>query len=266
MTLFSDEGVLHEPALAREVFDVSGAGDTVVAVTAAFVSAGAATPESIRAANTAAGFVVGKAGTYAIGAGELLGELDGDGGSSSKVKTLEEASWVVRRWKHEGRKVVFTNGCFDILHVGHVHCLEKAKFFGDRLVVGLNSDESVRRLKGKNRPVMDQNDRAAILSALECVDLVVIFYEDTPLRLIRALTPAVLVKGGDYRPEDVVGRDVVEESGGRVEIVPVLPGKSTTGILRLLSDSGRLPPHRGSGDAVDRVEEKPGLYNPHEKG
>jgi D-beta-D-heptose 7-phosphate kinase/D-beta-D-heptose 1-phosphate adenosyltransferase len=266
MTLFSEEGVLHEPALAREVFDVSGAGDTVVAVTAAFVSAGAATPESIRAANTAAGFVVGKAGTYAIGAGELLGELDGDGGSSSKVKTLEEASWAVRRWKHEGRNVVFTNGCFDILHVGHVHCLEKAKSFGDRLVVGLNSDESVRRLKGKNRPLMNQNDRAAILSALECVDMVVIFDEDTPLRLIRALTPAVLVKGGDYRPEDVVGRDVVEESGGRVEIVPILVGKSTTDILRLLSDSGRLSPHRGSGDTVDRVEEKPGLYNPHEKG
>lgn len=236
MTLFSEEAVLHEPALAREVFDVSGAGDTVVAVTAAFVSAGAAVADSIRAANRAAGFVVGKAGTYAIGAEELLAELDGTSRTASRIQNLEEAVEIVRRWKQEGRKVVFTNGCFDILHAGHVHCLERAKSFGDRLVVGLNSDESVRRLKGKNRPVMNQNDRARILGALECVDLVVIFDEDTPLELIRAVKPAVLVKGGDYRPEDVVGREVVEEYGGRVEIVSVMDGKSTTGILRLLSD------------------------------
>jgi D-beta-D-heptose 7-phosphate kinase/D-beta-D-heptose 1-phosphate adenosyltransferase len=236
MTLFFEEGILHEPALAREVFDVSGAGDTVVAVTAAFVSAGAAVADSIRAANRAAGFVVGKAGTYAIGAEELLAELDGTSRTSSKIQNLEEAAEIIRRWRREGRKVVFTNGCFDILHAGHVHCLERAKSFGDRLVVGLNSDDSVRRLKGKKRPVMNQSDRAAILSALECVDLVVAFDEDTPLELIRALKPAVLVKGGDYSPQDVVGRDMVEEWGGRVEIVPVLDGKSTTGILRLLSD------------------------------
>ncbi len=235
MTLFFEEGILHEPALAREVFDVSGAGDTVVAVTAAFVSAGAAVADSIRAANRAAGFVVGKAGTYAINAAELKNELEGDFRvPSEKVLTLDEAVENVNRWKTRGRRVVFTNGCFDILHAGHVRCLEEAKSLGDCLVVGINSDDSVRRLKGPKRPVMSQDDRARILAALHCVDVVVVFEEDDPMKLVQALRPSVLVKGGDYKPEEVVGKDVVEADGGRIVIVPLLEGKSTSGILRSL--------------------------------
>ncbi|MGC9490935.1 MAG: D-glycero-beta-D-manno-heptose-7-phosphate kinase [Thermovirgaceae bacterium] len=235
MTLVSGEPAVHEPALAREVFDVSGAGDTVVGIVTAFLAAGASLADSVRAANKAAGFVVGKAGTYAINAAELKKELEGDSRvPSEKILTLDEAVQSVGRWKAGGRRVVFTNGCFDILHAGHVRCLEEAKSLGDCLVVGINSDDSVRRLKGPKRPVMSQEDRARILAALHCVDVVVVFEENDPLKLVQALRPSVLVKGGDYKPEEVVGKDVVEADGGRVVIVPLVGGKSTSAILRSL--------------------------------
>lgn len=214
----------------REVYDVSGAGDTVISVLAASVAAGLAWREAMFLANKAAGIVITRSGTSPISARDLFfaGEED------RKVCSLADAVLRVENWKKDGASVVFTNGCFDLLHPGHVRLLRQASGEGDRLVVGLNSDESVQRLKGASRPVLTQSDRAAILAAIDCVDLVVIFEEDTPRNLIRALLPSVLVKGGDYTPENVVGREIVEENGGKVVLVPLLEGKSTTSILRSL--------------------------------
>lgn len=237
MSLVSGREVFHEPAQAREVFDVSGAGDTVVAVLAAFISGGLPLEDAARTANRAAGFVVGKAGTYAIGKFELLQELKQGPASPSfsKVVPLEDAVRTVAAWKAEDKRVVFTNGCFDILHAGHVYCLERARSLGDRLVVGLNSDSSVRLLKGPSRPINAENFRAMLLAALSPVDLVVLFEEETPLTLIRALKPDILVKGGDYGPEDVVGAVETVSWGGKVVIVPRFEGLSTTGILGSVS-------------------------------
>ena len=148
-----------------------------------------------------------------------------------KIISLEEISSRVRSWRKESRKLVFTNGCFDILHSGHVRYLQTAAGFGDILVLGLNSDSSVRKLKGPRRPIMTQADRAYLLSALEAIDYIVIFDEETPARLIQTVSPDVLVKGGDYLPEDVVGYDTVTENGGCVKIVPYVEGKSTSGIV-----------------------------------
>ena len=149
-----------------------------------------------------------------------------------KIISLEEIGSFVQSWRKESRKLVFTNGCFDILHSGHVRYLQTAAGFGDILVLGLNSDTSVRKLKGSRRPIMTQTDRAYILSAIEAIDCIVIFYEETPARLIQKLSPDVLVKGGDYLPEDVVGYDTVKENGGCVKIVPYVEGKSTSGIVK----------------------------------
>jgi D-beta-D-heptose 7-phosphate kinase/D-beta-D-heptose 1-phosphate adenosyltransferase len=243
MTLVTPAGAFHEPARAREVFDVSGAGDTVVAVMAAFIAAGASFEEAARIANRAAGFVVGKAGTYAIGRSELLWELKSESGSPSAVKVqgLEEAVRTVGRWKEEGRRVVFTNGCFDILHAGHLFCLERARELGDRLVVGLNSDSSVRLLKGDGRPVNMETFRAMLLAALAPVDLVVVFAEETPLALIEALKPDTIVKGGDYEAERIVGAREIESWGGKVVIVPRFEDLSTTRILEAASHAeGRM--------------------------
>lgn len=154
--------------------------------------------------------------------------------SAHKILPLAQAQARSRAWRLNGQQLVFTNGCFDLLHPGHVSLLEQARALGNRLIVGLNADDSVRRLKGPERPLMKQNDRARMLAALECVDMVVLFEEDTPLALIEALQPDVLVKGGDYRPEEVVGRDSVLANGGRVEIIPLLEGFSTTTLLKRL--------------------------------
>lgn len=237
MTLVSGERVTHEKALAKEVFDVSGAGDTVVAVVAAFLASGASLADAAIAANRAAGFVVGKAGTYAIGREELLAELRKDpfSDSLSKVVPLEQAQSQVRAWKADGKRVVFTNGCFDVLHAGHVYCLEKARALGDRLVVGLNSDSSIRRIKGPDRPVNAEPFRAKLVAALSPVDLVVVFEEETPLNLIQALEPDVLVKGGDYQAEGIVGAAETVSRGGKVVVIPRFGDLSTTGILRSFS-------------------------------
>lgn len=154
--------------------------------------------------------------------------------SEHKILPLAQAQARSRAWRLNGQQFVFTNGCFDLLHPGHVSLLEQARALGNRLIVGLNADDSVRRLKGPERPLMKENDRARMLAALECVDMVVLFEEDTPLALIEALLPDVLVKGGDYRPEEVVGRDSVLANGGRVEIIPLLDGFSTTTLLKRL--------------------------------
>ena len=233
LSLLSADTTFHEPARALEVFDVTGAGDTVVAVLSAFISAGASMKDAARMANLAAGYVVGKVGTYAVGRGELLDAIveDQPSGPSGKVKSVEDAALVAEEWKKQGNRVVFTNGCFDILHAGHVHCIEKAKEQGDRLVVGLNSDRSVKMNKGPGRPLNPQELRAKVLSALAAVDMVVVFEEKTPLALINALRPDVLAKGGDYREKEVVGAREVASWGGKVVLVPLLEGLSTTKIF-----------------------------------
>jgi D-beta-D-heptose 7-phosphate kinase/D-beta-D-heptose 1-phosphate adenosyltransferase len=233
MLLVEAAGGTHAfPAEAREVYDVSGAGDTVVAVLAAALAVGAPLPDAARLANLAAGIVVGKVGTAVVHADELAAALhDRDRLETQKVLPLPLALDHVGRWRRRGLKIGFTNGCFDLLHPGHVSLLEQARAASDRLVVGLNSDASVKRLKGEDRPVQGEAARAAVLASLRSVDLVVLFAEDTPLELIEALRPDVLVKGADYALEDVVGADVVRANGGRVLLADLMPGHSTTRLV-----------------------------------
>lgn len=220
-------------AKPHEVFDVSGAGDTVIAVLAAGVAAGVAWGSAAGIANAAAGVVVGKVGTHAIKIDELQVALRLDEvGSFHKIYNLADAKIQVDSWRAVGQRVVFTNGCFDLLHAGHIKLLHSAAKEGNRLIVGLNSDASVGRLKGSDRPILNQQDRAAILAALEYVDMVVIFDEDTPLNLIDSLRPDVLVKGADYSKEKVVGHELVESWGGKVVLVPLATGSSTTNIVK----------------------------------
>jgi len=233
MSLFRADGAtLHIPTVAREVYDVTGAGDTVLAVLSLGLASGMALEEAAALANAAAGIAVGKLGTSTVTAAEILAEVaSGHKDSDNKIKNLDVLDVIIAAEKANGRKIVFTNGCFDLLHVGHVKYLQKARSFGDILVLGLNSDASIRRLKGDKRPLIGQEERAHILAALDCIDYVVIFDEDTPLRLITALKPSVLVKGGDYTLDGVVGREVVEAAGGRVELVTFVDGKSTSNII-----------------------------------
>lgn len=229
----SQSGAKIIAAKPQEVFDVSGAGDTVIAVLAAGVAAGMEWSRAAGTANAAAGVVVGKIGTHAIRSDELQVAMRLDGvGSFHKIYDLADARLQVDSWRAIGQRVVFTNGCFDLLHAGHIKLLHSAAKQGDRLVVGLNSDASVGRLKGKDRPILNQQDRAAILAALEYVDMVVIFHEDTPLNLIESLRPNVLVKGADYSKEKVVGYQLVESWGGKVVLVPLATGSSTTRIVK----------------------------------
>ncbi|WP_298432406.1 D-glycero-beta-D-manno-heptose-7-phosphate kinase [Geobacter sp.] len=239
MSLFLRGGeVVHIPTFAREVFDVTGAGDTVLAVLGMALAGKASFADAARLANVAAGVAVGKVGTSTVSPAEIVGSLGlHHGDSDTKIKNLDVLAEIIAAEKGRGRRIVFTNGCFDLLHVGHVKYLQKAKSFGDILVLGLNSDASVRRLKGEKRPLIGEEERAHILAALDCIDYVVIFDEDTPLRLIETLRPAVLVKGGDYTPEGVVGREVVESYGGRVELVQFVDGRSTTNIIEKILNS-----------------------------
>ncbi len=234
----------HLPARAREVYDVSGAGDTVAAVLAlglAVLGRGdvAAVTKAAQLANLAAGVVVGKVGTATLTPEELAAavhEADWSRGEA-KVHTLSAAQEIVGRWRRSGGRIGFTNGCFDLLHPGHISLLRQARAACDRLVVGLNSDASVRRLKGQDRPVQTEAARAAVLASLADVDMVVIFEEDTPLRLIDGLRPDLLVKGADYTVETVVGADRVQGWGGQVLLADLQPGHSTTAtIARLRSD------------------------------
>lgn len=233
MSLFRRDGdAIHIPTVAREVYDVTGAGDTVLAVLGVALACGLDLASAARLANVAAGIAVGKVGTSTVSPAEIIAEVSHDHpDSDTKIKNLDVLASIVAAEKEKGKRVVFTNGCFDLLHVGHVKYLQKARSFGDLLVLGLNSDASVRRLKGEMRPLIGEEERAHILAALDCIDYVVIFDEDTPLRLIETLKPLVLVKGGDYTPAGVVGRDVVEAYGGRVELVEFVDGRSTTNII-----------------------------------
>ncbi len=240
MTLFrnGDDGRIdHIPTRAREVFDVAGAGDTVVAALATGLAAGLAPPVAAQLANRAAGIVVGKTGTAVAYPGEILSDEDEHGRHQTERKVLkwDEAQDRVAVWRRAGKSVGFTNGCFDLLHPGHIALIGQARGACDRLIVGLNSDASVKRLKGQDRPVQGESARATVLAALEHVDLVVIFDQDTPLELITALQPDVLVKGADYTKDQVVGADIVEARGGRVVLADLVAGQSTTATIAKLS-------------------------------
>lgn len=236
MSVVTTSGVHHLKAEAREVFDVSGAGDTVVATLAAALGRGATLADAAQLANSAAGIVVGKVGTAVVHRDELAAALRERELSVIEAKLVgrDRAAEIARDWRARSLKVGFTNGCFDLLHPGHVTLLARARSLCDRLIVGLNSDASVRRLKGETRPVQPDIARATVLAALGTVDLVTIFEEDTPQALIKVLRPDLLVKGGDYKVADIVGADFVQSYGGSVEIVDIVPGFSTTGTLARL--------------------------------
>ncbi|MBB5346013.1 bifunctional D-glycero-beta-D-manno-heptose-7-phosphate kinase/D-glycero-beta-D-manno-heptose 1-phosphate adenylyltransferase HldE [Tunturibacter empetritectus] len=230
-------GIYHSPARAREVFDVSGAGDTVIATLATGIAGGLQIETAVELANLAAGIVVSKVGTVPIAAHELVAALTPSSGltAGEKILDLDRLKLRVAEWRSSGETIVFTNGCFDLLHVGHITLLEDCHRFGSKLVLGLNADASVCRLKGPTRPIVSERERARVMAALAAVDAVVLFEEDTPLELIRALRPNVLVKGGDYTVETVVGHEDVIAYGGRVEIVPTVEGFSTTNIVKKLT-------------------------------
>jgi D-beta-D-heptose 7-phosphate kinase/D-beta-D-heptose 1-phosphate adenosyltransferase len=235
MTLVPRKGeAVHVPAFPVKVRDVSGAGDTVAAALAVSIAAGADWDTALRMASAAAAVAVGKQGTASVSAGELRRKILPHATLAAEEKVVSAPGALeaqLAEWKGEGLRVGFTNGCFDILHPGHVKVLTAARAACDRLIVGLNSDASVRRLKGADRPVQDERARAEVLAALEAVDLVVIFEEDTPIDLISRITPSVLVKGGDYTREQVVGHEVVEAAGGVVVLVDILQGFSTTALV-----------------------------------
>jgi D-beta-D-heptose 7-phosphate kinase/D-beta-D-heptose 1-phosphate adenosyltransferase len=217
------------------VFDVTGAGDTLLAAFSLAASAGASLDEAAQVGNVAAGIAVGKAGAAVVYPFEIERELDvRHSSAASKIRSRSEMQLIAGTLRRENRRIVFTNGCFDLLHAGHLHLLREAKKFGDILVVALNTDSSIRRLKGSGRPIVSQQDRAEALSALECVDYLVLFDEPDPLDLLHALRPDVLVKGNDYRESEVVGADFLRSYGGQVRLVPVRPGISTSRIVEAI--------------------------------
>ncbi|MEJ2361058.1 MAG: bifunctional D-glycero-beta-D-manno-heptose-7-phosphate kinase/D-glycero-beta-D-manno-heptose 1-phosphate adenylyltransferase HldE [Gammaproteobacteria bacterium] len=233
MTLLrKDQPVLHLPTRAREVFDVTGAGDTVIATLAAGVAAGMELDAATALSNLAAGIVVGKLGTATVTPAELHIAMHDETQMGRGVMDENTLLQVIKQARARGEKIVMTNGCFDILHPGHVSYLQKARRLGDRLIIAVNDDASVKRLKGEDRPINTLDRRMAVLAALECVDWVVSFSEDTPERLICTLLPDVLVKGGDYKPEDVAGGSCVIDNGGEVSILDYIEGHSTTDIIK----------------------------------
>lgn len=234
MTLIeAQKPVIHIKANAREVFDITGAGDTVIAVLAASLAAGSSMEDAAQLANVAAGISVGRLGTATVAAEELREALVLHPTASSQQGILPLASLLpeVQRRKARGHKIIMTNGCFDILHAGHVQYLQEARKLGDCLIVAINDDSSVARLKGPTRPVNSLRERMQVLAALGAVDYVIAFSEDTPEQLIKAISPHVLVKGGDYTVAQIAGAKHVLSQGGQVEIIPLVPGCSTTGML-----------------------------------
>jgi len=225
VAIFDSELRIH-PTVAIEVFDVTGAGDTILASLGFALSCNKNIDEAVKFANLASGVVVGKIGSATATINEII-EYESSLNKSNSfehIKTFDEISFIVKELNNKNKKIIFTNGCFDILHIGHIKYLEKAKTFGDILILGLNSDDSTRRLKGENRPINTQDDRAYILASLEVVDYLVIFNEDTPFELIKLIKPDVLVKGGDYEDKEVVGQDIAKE----FKLVKFIDGRSTT--------------------------------------
>ncbi len=240
MTLICREGnELHLPAHAREVFDVTGAGDTVIATLASALASGMSLPQSVVLANIAAGIVVGKLGTATVSGPELRRAVQQAHGAGCGVLSEEQLVIALEDARANGEKIVFTNGCFDLLHPGHVAYLEDAKKLGQRLVVAVNSDASVKRLKGEGRPVQSADSRMAVLAGLESVDWVVVFEDDTPERLLALLKPDVLAKGGDYTPQQVVGAPIVQAYGGGVQVLSFVDHCSTTSIVEKILNGNK---------------------------
>lgn len=235
MMLVGKDTMTPFPACAREVFDVTGAGDTAIAYLAACLADDIDVKEAVRIANIASGIEVGKAGTYQPTLDEVTALLEDRPEKLASV-ILKRSDTAGLRDRMPGKRLVFTNGCFDIIHAGHVRYLREAAKLGDVLVVGVNSDKSVRRLKGGSRPINCLGDRMEVLSAFSFVDYVIPFEEDTPYELIKDIVPDIIVKGGDYRPEEVVGKDIVESLGGRVVIIPLSEGRSTTSVIEKIRD------------------------------
>ena len=224
VAIFDNELRIH-PTVAREVFDVTGAGDTILASLGFALSSKKSIDEAVKFANLASGVVVGKIGSATTSLNEIFEyQTSLKKTISGHIKTWDEISTITSELKNKNKKIIFTNGCFDILHIGHIKYLEEAKSFGDILILGLNSDNSIRRLKGENRPINNQTDRAYILASLEVVDYLVIFDEDTPFELINLIKPDILVKGADYRDKKVIGEDIVKE----VKLVKFINNKSTS--------------------------------------
>lgn len=228
MSLIHKQGTTHFPTLAKEVYDVSGAGDTVIATLAWALSENNNIESAVHKANTAAGIVVSKFGTAPIEKNELIRELNSSG---SKIPTQDELLKIIQNEKQKNKRIVFTNGCFDILHRGHLDYLQKASKLGEIFIVAINSDNSVKKLKGINRPINSQIDRAEMLAGYDFINYITIFDEETPLNLIKSIRPDILVKGGDYQAEEVVGK----EFSGKVIIIPFLKGYSSTNIINKLS-------------------------------
>jgi len=227
--------IIHIPTKAKEVYDVSGAGDTVVATLALAIAAGADLKYAAVLANHAAGIVVGKTGTATTTIKEIESLFEKE---ENKIKTLEELKEIIKDLKRKGKKIVWTNGCFDILHVGHIKYLQKAKELGNVLILGVNADDSPYfKSKGPGRPILKQDERAELLSAIGCVDYILFFSEDTPLKQITALEPDFVVKGGDYKEEDVVGYDIMKKTGGKTVIIPLVGEFSTTNIINKILES-----------------------------
>jgi D-beta-D-heptose 7-phosphate kinase / D-beta-D-heptose 1-phosphate adenosyltransferase len=250
---------LHIPAHPVRVRDVSGAGDTVVAVLAAMLAAQAEFEPAVRAANAAAAVVVGKRGTATVSVAELHARLLPPASLAAGEKIIFDWSVLDERldeWRRRGLRIGFTNGCFDLLHRGHVKLLTQARAACDRLVVGLNDDASVGRLKGESRPIQDVHARAEVLAALEAVDLVAVFGEDTPLKLIERVRPRALIKGNDYRREEVVGHELVEADGGETILVDLLPGHSTTALVGR-SAASKAPSSKGADERAPGRAAKP---------
>jgi D-beta-D-heptose 7-phosphate kinase/D-beta-D-heptose 1-phosphate adenosyltransferase len=237
MSLFSDAPDYHLPAKAKEVYDVTGAGDTVVAVLASALGANVALPEACVMANHAASIVVGKLGTSSVTTTELALSLHAKAHDDVGVMNAEQLTYTVRLLQSQGQKVVMTNGCFDILHAGHVSYLQAAAQLGDRLIVAVNDDDSVTRLKGPGRPVNNVARRMAVLAGLGAVDFVVPFGEDTPQSLIAEVLPDVLVKGGDYTIDEIAGGKEVLANGGEVKVMHFEEGVSTTAIIKQIVDT-----------------------------
>ena len=234
MSLYQNKDKLISiPTVAKEVFDVTGAGDTVISVFSMAVFVGFDYQEAAWLSNMAASVVVGKIGTAVVTMEEINEFLHEEMlRTSHTVLKLDELKKIISMAKSSGKKVVFTNGCFDIIHGGHIEFLQKAKSLGDILVIGLNTDQSVKKLKGENRPIKNETERANILSALKYIDYITLFNETTPEKLIREIQPDILVKGDDYKIDEVVGREIVEGYGARVELIPIVEGHSTTKTLK----------------------------------
>lgn len=234
----SEKLLLKVKSTAKEIYDVTGAGDTAMAYLAAELAFGKNIEEAVKTANAAAGVQVSKLGTSTVYPNEVFQSINDVSCRNKQLKEIRSGGLErIKTEQKKGRKLVFTNGCFDILHAGHVEYLQKAKSLGDCLVVGINSDASVRRLKGETRPINSIDDRMLLMAALESVDFVMVFEEDTPLELIKAVMPDVLVKGGDYRIEEIVGADLVKANGGTVVTIPFVEGKSTTKMIQSIQEN-----------------------------